>query len=84
MISYYFFLMIIFIYLHKYVYYWGEKILIKYQYIILNLNKEINAIGVKIHLIHIQLNYLKIIIMIHFFVMDIFVHGIVQKHLILI
>ena len=30
MISYYFFLMLLFIYLHKYVYYYGEKILINY------------------------------------------------------
>jgi len=44
MISYYFFLMILFIYLHKYVYIWGERILIKYN----NLNELTNLTEYKI------------------------------------
>ena len=47
MISYYFFLMIIFIYLHKYVYYWGEKILIKYNNITLSGMKNIKISELK-------------------------------------
>jgi hypothetical protein len=44
MISYYFFLMLLFIYLHKYVYYYGEKILINYN----NSNELINLSEYKI------------------------------------
>ena len=29
MVPYYFFILLLFIYLHKYVYYWGEKVLLK-------------------------------------------------------
>ena len=42
--SYYFFLMILFIYFHKYVYRWGEKILLNYS----NSNELINLTDYKI------------------------------------
>ena len=32
MVPYYFFMLLLFIYLHKYVYYWGEKMLLKIYY----------------------------------------------------